>query len=156
NRAGTVDVIADVAGYFPADGTFVPLQPARLLETRPGEQTAPGATNRGMPLGAQGVIDLPVLGVGGVPAEFVSAVVLNVPAIHATSPSFVTVWPTGSPRRLASNLNLRGAHEVVPNLVVAKVGAGGNVSIYNDAGQTDMVVDVAGYFVEEPSVVREV
>jgi hypothetical protein len=34
----------------------------------------------------------------------------------------------------------------VPNLVVAKVGAGGKVSLYNNAGSTHLVADVMGWF----------
>jgi len=36
--------------------------------------------------------------------------------------------------------------EVVPNLVITKVGADGKVSIYNSAGSNDIVVDVMGWF----------
>ena len=151
NLAGSVDVIVDIAGYFPIGGSFVALQPARLMETRPGETVAPGATNKGTPLGAGQTFDLAVTGIGGVPASRVSAVVLNVTAVHPSGPSFVTVWPTGVPRPNASNLNLTGIGQVVPNLVVARVGAGGKVSIFNLSGNTDLIVDVAGYFVEEPT-----
>jgi hypothetical protein len=45
----------------------------------------------------------------------------------------------------ASNLNL-GPGQTAPNLVVAKVGANGRVSIYNARGSTDVVVDVAGWY----------
>jgi hypothetical protein len=33
----------------------------------------------------------------------------------------------------------------VPNLVVAKVGTGGKVSIFNSAGTSHVVADVAGW-----------
>ena len=33
-----------------------------------------------------------------------------------------------------------------PNLVIARVGAGGQVSLYNEAGTTDLLVDVLGWF----------
>jgi hypothetical protein len=37
--------------------------------------------------------------------------------------------------------------QVVPNLVVAKVGADGSISIFNaSSGSTHFVIDVAGYF----------
>ena len=55
---------------------------------------------------------------------------------------FVTVFPCGQSVPLASNLNYV-AGQTVPNVVVAKVGAGGKVCI-NSFAATDLVVDVAG------------
>ncbi len=57
----------------------------------------------------------------------------------------MTVWPAGEARPLASNLNLAAGQDV-PNLVVAKVGANGQVSIFNASGSTHLIVDVAGWF----------
>jgi hypothetical protein len=155
NHSGSTDVIADVAGYFLTDGTFVAVQPARIFETRPGEFVAPGGTNRGMRIGDDHSVEVKVTGVGGVPDFGVSAVVLNVTAIHADSPSFLTVWPTGTNRPNASNLNLACCGRVTPNLVIAKVGAGGHVSVYNRFGNTDVAIDVAGYFLAETGLLRD-
>lgn len=155
NHSGSTDVVADVAGYFRSDGTFTALRPSRIFETRSGEFVPPGAVNRGLPIGAGDSIDVQVAGRLGVPIAGVSAVVLNVTAIRPAGPSFLTVFPTGTLRPNASNLNLTGAGQVVPNLVVAKVGAGGKVSIYNHSGYTDVAIDVAGYFVAETGYVRD-
>ena len=51
--------------------------------------------------------------------------------------------PVGEPS--TSNLNVAGG-DIVPNLVLARVGAGGKVRIYNWSGPTHMVADVAGWF----------
>ena len=45
----------------------------------------------------------------------------------------------------ASDLNFV-AGQTVPNLVVVKVGAGGQISFTNAAGSTDLIGDVVGYF----------
>jgi hypothetical protein len=45
----------------------------------------------------------------------------------------------------ASNLNF-GAGQTIPNLVVARVGHGGDVAIFNAAGSTDVIADVVGWF----------
>jgi len=76
-----------------------------------------------------------------------TAVVINVTAVTlAGAPtSFLTAWPTGQTVPLTSNLNMVTA-QVVPNLVVAKVGAGGKVSIFNNRGDIDVVADVSGFF----------
>jgi hypothetical protein len=47
---------------------------------------------------------------------------------------------------LASNLNWV-AGDVVPNLVTVKIGAAGQVSVYNLNGNTHVIADVAGYYV---------
>ena len=139
NHAGSTHVVVDVAGWYGteavgAGGTFTPVAPARLLDSRTGVKVGPGAT-----------LALQVTGRGGVPASGVSAVVLNVTATEPTALSFLTAWPAGEARPLASNLNY-GPGQTVPNLVVVKVGAGGVVSLYNSSGSTHVVADVAGWY----------
>jgi serine protease len=90
-------------------------------------------------------VALGVVGVGGVPASGVSAVLLNVTAVAPTAATYLTVWPAGESMPLASSLNA-SAGQIVANSVMAKVGADGRVMIFNAAGATDVVVDVAGYF----------
>jgi hypothetical protein len=137
------DLVVDVAGYWTsaaasAGGRFVALKPVRLLDTRTGN----GASGA---LGAGASIDLQVAGREGLPATGIGAVVLNVTATDAAAPGFVSAWPTGGARPLASVLNLPGAGATVPNLVVVPLGAGGRVSLFSQTG-THLVADVAGWF----------
>ncbi|HVL06442.1 MAG TPA: hypothetical protein VM388_10670 [Acidimicrobiales bacterium] len=126
--------------WEPAASTYQAVTPARILDTRTGTG-APRA-----PVGPGNQIDVAVTGVGGVPVSGVAAVVLNVTATDVTATeSFLTVFPTGAPRPLASSLNML-AGQSVPNLVLARVGAGGKVSIYNNAGTTAVVADVQGWY----------
>src|SRR5206468_3179312 len=116
----------DVVGWFASTTTsFTPLTPARILDTRTGV---------GAPVAKVGTtnINVAVTGVGGVPASGVGAVVLNVTVTNPTAPSWLTVFPAGQPLPVASNLNFV-AGQTVPNLVVAKVGANGMVTINNNA-----------------------
>ena len=39
----------------------------------------------------------------------------------------------------------------MPNLVVVKLGAGGKVSMFNSAGNTHVIYDVAGWYSTLPS-----
>jgi hypothetical protein len=95
---------------------------------------------------AQGqTINLGVTGVGGVPASGVDAVALNVTVDAPTGSGFLTVWPNGVARPNASTHNFVPGLTVA-NMVIAKVGAGGQVSIFNSAGDTHVVADVIGYF----------
>ena len=96
-------------------------------------------------MGRAGEVALSVVGRGGVPSG-ATAVVLNVTAVDASASGYVTVYPDGSARPLASNLNV-GPGQTVPNLVVAKLGSNGKVCLYNHAGTVDLVADVNGYFV---------
>ncbi len=66
------------------------------------------------------------------------AVVLNVTVTQPTSHGFLTVWPEGAARPTVSNLNF-GAGETIPNLVVVKVGSGGQVDFYNGSSGTVQV-----------------
>lgn len=143
NNLGTINVAADIQGYFLGDttgSTYIPLNPARVLDTRNGT----GGTST--PVGPGGIIELKVTDAGGVPAAGGTAVALNVTATNVSgAESYLTVWPSGSSRPLASNLNFI-AGQTVPNLVIARVGDGGKVAIYNNVGRVDVVADTQGYF----------
>jgi hypothetical protein len=138
NSNGTTDLIADVMGWLPSGGSYVPLSPTRLLDTRIGT----GAPNA--PVGQGASLSLQVTGVGGVPLEGVGAVVLNVTGVEPTTGTFVTVHPTGEAVPVASNLNL-APREIKPNLVVVKVGAGGKVNLFNNSGTVNLLADVTGW-----------
>ena len=140
NSVGAADCIVDVVGYFTAGSAsqFAPLSPQRILDTRLG-LGAPKA-----PIGSAASIDLQVAGQGGV-APDADSVVMNVTVTGASETSYITAWPTGQTMPVASNLNMvRG--QTVPNLVIAKLGAGGKVSLSNNAGTTELIADVLGYF----------
>jgi hypothetical protein len=144
NNSGSTHVIADVAGWYGADGTtpvgtYTEFAPTRILDTRTGNG-APTAK-----LGAGATLRLQVTGRGGIPAGAVGAVVLNITVTEPTTTSFLTAWPGGAPRPLASSLNY-GPNRTVPNLVVVQVGAGGTVDLFNYAGAVHVIADVAGWY----------
>src|SRR5207237_2971350 len=144
HAGGATDVLVDVAGWYSdgsttAGGSYTSLTPARILDTRNGTGAAVAR------VGAQKFISAQATGVGGVPSSGVGAVVLNVTAVGPSSGSYLTVFPTGSSLPTASNLNFDSG-QTVPNLVIAKVGSGGKVNVYNAAGTTDVVFDVAGWY----------
>lgn len=140
NNSGSVHLIGDVVGWFRPSSTvgLQPLSPARLADTRDGTGGVLG------PVGAGQSVDIQVTGLGGVPAG-ATAVALNVTVVEPSAPSFLTVWPAGQGRPLASSVNM-GAGQTVANMVLAQVGANGKVSIFNSAGSTHVVVDVLSAF----------
>src|SRR5436190_12746330 len=127
------------AALSPSPGyAYHPVPPDRGLDTRYG----PGPMG---PVGPGGTITVDVTGVGGVPASDVAAVVLNTTVDQPTSASFLTVFPSDASIPLTSNLNF-GAGQTVPNLVIVKVGADGNVKVYNQLGSVHVIFDVAGWY----------
>ncbi|HEY4610210.1 MAG TPA: hypothetical protein VIH06_13430, partial [Ilumatobacteraceae bacterium] len=85
-----------VASLPPTADKFVPLQPARLLDTRPGATTIDNQDAATGIVGTGNTYQLTIAGRGGVPLT-ATAAVLNVTATEATGPGFVTVYPCGSP-----------------------------------------------------------
>ncbi|MEU9232075.1 hypothetical protein [Streptomyces subrutilus] len=142
NNAGSVDLIADVTGYYTdkaATGSaLTPITPTRFLDTRDGT----GANKARV--GPGGVVTLQVSGVKGVPASGVTAVVMNVTAVNPTEAGHVTVYPNGQAAPGVSNLNFT-AGQVVPNLVTVPV-VNGKVDLRNNAGSVDLIADVTGYY----------
>jgi hypothetical protein len=141
NAFGSVDVIADISGWFTdasnpnATGTrFAPVPPARILDTRNAQKLGPNQS-----------MGVSITGNGPIPTFGVQAVVLNVTVTGPTASSYLTVWPDGDPRPLASDLNFSAA-QTVPNMVVVKVGTTGAIDLYNAAGSTDVVIDVMGWY----------
>jgi hypothetical protein len=128
---------------------FVGITPTRILDTRPLPGSAPGGP---VPTGAtpltQGATrDLVVAGgTTAVPAD-ATAVALNVTVDQdATLKSFLSVWPSGEPRPFTSIINAEPG-TVQANSVSVKVGANGSISLFNQQGTVNVVIDVVGYYV---------
>jgi hypothetical protein len=137
-----VQVIADVSGYYAsgattAPGTFAPLTPARVLDTRTG----------GGALQPQATLRVPIAGVGGVPATGAGAVVLNLTATGPTATGFLTAFGTGQVRPGTSTLNFVTG-STVANQAIVPLGADGAIQIFNGSatGTVHAIADVAGYF----------
>lgn len=121
---------------LPADAGYLhALSPARILDTR----------NTKTPFGPAETRTVTVAGLGGVPAGAVGAV-LNVTVTDTTGASYLTVWPSGISKPGTSNLNWDVAGQTVANLVYTKLGADGDVRIYNNQNNASVIVDVFGYF----------
>ncbi len=145
NQSGSADVVVDVVGYYTAAGgsgtEFNALTtPTRVCDTRAGQ---PANQCTGKTLAAGSSITVQVAGLAGVP-QTAAAVVVNITATDTTSPSYLTVYPGGT-LPLASSLNWT-AGETVPNLVVATLSSTGSITVYNDQGSMDLVVDVLGWY----------
>lgn len=120
-----------------AEGTFMPVEPVRLVDTRSG---LGGRTGK---LGVGGVMTVdPGL---HVPDSDVSAVLLNVTGTEPTSSTFLAVAPTVAGRPATSNVNLVPG-QTRPNQVVVPVVDDGTVQLYNNSGSTHVIVDLQGFY----------
>lgn len=138
------DVIIDINGYFTNDTglAFYPVQPCRVADTRPsggktgqfGPPSIAGQTSRSFSIPLSGC---------GIPAN-AQAFSTNVTAVPSSYLGFLTLWPTGQSRPLASTLNSWDA-QVVPNAAIVPAGANGEISVYA-SNLTDVVIDINGYF----------
>lgn len=148
NYAGDTNVVVDLQGFFapePSDstaGSYVALTPARIADTRPNS----GEPYSGDTLGPNQSLDIQVAGEGGIPASGVTAALLNVTVTNTTAASFLTVYPQGNSRPLASDLNWVGGDTVANRVVVPVNPTTGQITVYNDTGSTDVIIDADGYF----------
>lgn len=119
---------------------FIPSAPRRILDTRSGLGRG-GITT---PVGAGGRIEVPVT---DSPA-YTLAVVLNVTGTSPTANTYVTVWEGGADvaKPGVSTLNLVPG-ETRANSVTTWISLDDTINLYNNAGSTHLIADIAGYYV---------
>ena len=108
-----------------APSLFVGIPPVRVLDTR-GTDGGPIGVPAAATLKANATLDVPIAGVGGVPAGATSVAVNITIDDDATTKSFLSVWPTGEPITPASaSINNAEPGIIVQNTAVLKLGTGG-------------------------------
>ncbi|MEU9159216.1 PKD domain-containing protein [Streptomyces sp. NPDC048424] len=135
-NSGQGHVVVDFVGYYqPNTGhKFAPITPTRLADTR----TAGGA------LGGGQTRTVKVAGVWTIPPD-ATAVALNLTSTGATTDTHVIAYPDPKRRPATSNLNPEPGKDK-SNQVIVPVGPDGTITLYNNAGSTDLVVDAVGYY----------
>ncbi len=139
----SVELVFDVTGYFASGGSgavFVPLNPARLLDSRFGNGLA-GDFTHGDPRAFE------VAGRGGVPADAV-AVTGNLTVVGQTRGGYFSLGPSVGPEPDFSTLNFPVVDVRANGVAVALGGSGSlsNVFVASPTARTDAVFDVTGYF----------
>jgi hypothetical protein len=139
--AASVDVVADLVGYYSATGDngYVPLTPTRVIDTRINQ----GITGK---LHAGTTTNATLAGVGAVPAD-ATAIILNVVGVQPAGLTHVRIWPTTDPNTLpnVSTLNLVPGRDEA-NLTIQPPGIGGQISFYPHSADMNLVADISGYF----------
>jgi len=130
---------------------FIAVAPERVLDTR-GPSNGPIGVAAAGPLRGGQQIDLPLTSPAPnrpsapLPANATAALVNITIDDDASLKSFLTVWPTGTPRPFTSANNAEPGL-VSPNLNLAKLGPTGAISFYAQQGAINIAVDLVGYTV---------
>jgi hypothetical protein len=139
-------IVADAGVSSGTRFVFVPIPPCRLVDTRPDTQVG----SRNVPLDPGEVFAIAVTGssgqCSGIPTD-VGALSLNVTVVNPTADGFLTVFPgdVSNPPN-ASNLNFVAGAPPTPNKVDVKVSPSGTIKVFHNAGTTDLIIDIAGYY----------
>src|ERR1700722_13796124 len=121
---------------------FTPITPVRVLDTRNAGQASFHIT--------QGETETwTVAGANGIPGN-ATAIVMNITVVNVTASTYLTLWPTGSANPGTSNIN-PAAGKNTTNVVVVQLGNAGAISIFNDLGSADIILDYFGYYAASPT-----
>jgi hypothetical protein len=82
----------------------------------------------------------------GIPPE-ADAVAVNVTVTQPTAPGYLTLYPLGVARPLASTINY-GPAQTRANNAIVQLGSGGSIVVTcgQSSGATHLIIDVVGYF----------
>jgi hypothetical protein len=133
NNSGTADVLVDITGYWDTGGygQMQPIAPVRAFDTRaPGYKAIPPATGTVTNLNSV---------IGDVPAA-----VVNVTGIAHDADTHLTLYGDYGPVPNTSTLNL-AAGQTAAVLAIVPLSQIDELRIWNNAGHTDVIVDVVGY-----------
>jgi hypothetical protein len=130
---------ASAAGPSAASST-VTVDPCRLVDTR----------QDGDPIGAHETVTFSARDLCAVPAT-ATALVANVTAVDPSAVGYLTVFPADVPRPQTSTVNWEAGTTAVANQATIALSSDGKFSVFNMAGDVDLVVDISGYLVPASS-----
>jgi hypothetical protein len=160
SAAGSINFVIDVNGWFGSSGVpggvlFYSVPPTRVCDTRPTSGTECATSPPTPGLGPGQIRAVPIAGVLVVPADNAHstapvAVVANLTGVAGTAATVFTLFPSDAGRPHASDLN-PSAGEVIANLAIVGLSTtvsdfDGDVSLYNNLGDINAILDVAGWF----------
>ncbi len=139
-----------IANATSPDGAsaYVPITPCRIIDTRAGSgQLGPQSG----PLGPDGVMTVDgwgdVAGDCNLPTSS-TGLQLNVTGVNSTQDTFLTLYPQGATRPLASNVNVDSSSPTPNSATVTLNATNGQFHVFNRFGTIDVVIDVAGYYTD--------
>jgi uncharacterized repeat protein (TIGR03803 family) len=134
--SNTTDLLIDINGYFAAPGTgglsLYPVAPCRVLDTR---------QNHGQPFMGKKTVN--VVGSACAPPSNAAAYVFNATVVPPGSMPYLTLWPDGELRPVASTLNAYDGF-ITSNMAIVPT-TNGSIDAYA-AALTQLILDISGYF----------
>lgn len=139
-------------GSATAPGVFIGTSPVRVLDTRGPTFGGPIGVAQAGKFGPSSRLTLRLAGEGlAVPANATSVLINITIDGDASLPSYLTVWPAGEAQPFTSANNaLPGL--IASNSMLAKLGANGAISIFNQTGDVNVIIDLVGYTLPLSSV----
>jgi hypothetical protein len=156
--SGTANVIIDVFGFLskssytgPRGARLTPVGPARLIDTRETRTPLRAGDVRAVTIrGANSY--MPTLKPAVPNRPTVTAALVNIAAVNnrpRSTATFLSAAPTPpKPPIKTSNVNVVAGQIKTAMAVVPVVD--GKIYVYNHSGETDVIVDVFGYFETKP------
>lgn len=124
---------------------LIQITPCRLVDTRPAAAIGPQVGKVGSEQTVTFDASDPTTECAGLIPSGAVGLSTNVTALGATELSFLTFWPSGS-RPDASSLNPAPGEPPTPNGVATGID-GGQFNVYNNAGETHLLIDINGYYI---------
>jgi hypothetical protein len=143
-------LIVDITGYFLAgsdDSTYATITPVRVLDNRPG--IGIGLTG---PFNTNAPRTLSIANANGIPAD-AKAVTANVTIVGQTKAGYLSITPDPDPNPTTSILNFP-LGDTRANGASLPLNDQGDLSIVykaSQAGTTNVLLDITGYYREDPS-----
>lgn len=133
-------VLVELTGYFTsratttATGSYHAVAPHRIADSRARwglQPIGPGRTQ-------------PVTVVGGTVPAGVTAVMVNLVEVGATTGGYLTAYPYGQAQPHVASISFARGKIVAVRAIVAVQD--GKIAVFNAAGTTQLVVEIVGYF----------
>lgn len=129
--SNTTHLVIDLQGYFGAGADYNALTPVRALDTRVTKN----------PLVSNVFREIPIAGLYGVP-KIADQVTINVTAVDAVGPAFITVYSCGTLPVVSSGNT--SPDRITATLAVVDLSDAGSICVLSNL-KTDLVVDVQGW-----------
>jgi hypothetical protein len=130
-----IDLIVDVVGYYDTSELglhLVPTNPARIVDSRVGLGLSQ-ALGQGVWADVTATVTDPLT----------RALVMNVTGLAGAHDTYLTLWASGATRPPVSNLDPPAASQVA-SMAMVGLSADDRFSVYNNAGTTNVLADLAG------------
>lgn len=141
NRPSGVVDIGSVEVTNDATSVWVPVTPARIVDTRPGQSTIDNANEGEGPVSAGSEVKVDVAGRAGIPADAIG-VVANLTAVNPAGTGFLTSHPCLASLPLSASLNYTAGVNLGNEIIIGLDA--GSLCVFS-SNQTHLTIDVVGY-----------